>query len=172
MAENLILTNGYKKEEKVYSRMQDGEKISLSLNLIVNKEDSINVNIANSIKKNLSAIGIEINVEKLSIDNITDRLNNNDYDLVIANVYLNESPDISFIKNNLYISETVQECFDLVESSSVEELPASIYKLQLELSNNVSIIGIYSDVSYVLYSKEIIGIEDVSFLNIFSKLLS
>ena len=170
-AENLLLTSGYKKSNKVYSKTENGVKTTLELNLIVNKEDEEKVSVANRIKNNLSAIGIKINVESLTENKIKTRLEKGNYDLVLASVDLNNVPDISFIKENLYLTEDIELIMDNINGSTIPKLNENIIQLQNMLSDNVSAIGIYSDVSYLIYNKDIVGIQEISYMNLFDEIL-
>lgn len=169
-AENLLLTNKYKKYNKVYSKTENGVKTTLELDLIVNKNDEIKVSIANKIKNNLAAIGIKINVEKLTETKIQTRLNKGDYDLVLASVSLNNSPNITFIKDRLFITEDLQQAIMNLDNSTIQDLNKNIALLQTKMSEQISAIGIYSDVSYLVYSKEIMGIENINYMNIFTSI--
>jgi len=170
-AENLLLTNGYKKSNKVYYKIENGKKINLELDLLVNKDDATKVAIANKIKNNLSSIGIEINIEKLTTSKIESRIKKGEYDLLLANINLNNIPDISFIKNNLFIIDNINEAIGDINTSTINELNKNIATLQNALSGEVSIIGICSDVSYLIYSKEFVNINNVSYMNLFKDLL-
>ena len=167
-AENMLLTNGYKKINNIYSKDEN----EVALNLIVNKQDKTNISIANKVKNNLSAVGISVNIEKLSESDIKKRVNSDSYDMLIAKVSLNDNPDISFIKNELFITDTINQKLEYINNSLVSELSKNIFELQNELSNSVSIIGLYASTCYVIYSKDIIGLEDISYLKIFEKLFN
>lgn len=166
-AENLLLTNKYKKTSKVYSKVENGQKITLELDLIVNKSDTLKVNIANKIKNNLSAIGIKINIVKLTEAKITERIDKGNYDLCLASVHLNNSPDISFVQNNLFVTGDITESLKNIEESTIENLSGNIVKLKTKLSYDISAIGIYSDVSYMIYSKDIVTIQEIGYMNLF-----
>lgn len=166
-AENLLLTNEYKKSNKVYYKTENGVKTVLELNLLVNKEDDIKVSIANKIKNNLESIGIKVNIEKLTKEKIKTRVNKGTYDLLLASVNLNNTPDISFVLDNIFINDKVGQAIVNVQNSTVQQLNKNIVSLQNILSQEVSAIGIYSDVSYLVYSKDIIGIGNISYMNLF-----
>lgn len=170
-AENMLLTNGYKKVNKVYSKTENGVKLRLELDLIVNEEDEIKISIANKIKNNLNAIGIKVNVEKLTQAQIEKRIKKGTYDLILASVDLNNNPNISFVNNNLYITDNIKDAMNNVNNSTIQNISQAIISLQDALSYNVSAIGIYSDVSYLVYSKDVIGIEDIIYLNLFDGIL-
>ncbi len=171
-AENLLLTNEYKKVNKVYSKTENGVKTTLEMNLIVNKNDQTKVSIANKIKNNLNAIGIKINVEKLTEAKLQDRIKKGTYDLVLASVNLNNIPDISFVSKNLFMSETTKQLVQKINNSTVQDLGQNITLLQKSLSEDVAAIGIYSDVSYLVYSKNIVGIDEINYMNLFKSILS
>ena len=170
-AENLLLTNNYVKKNNVYSKIENSKRFNLSMTLIVNKDDALKVSIAESIKNNLSAIGIEIMVDKLSEANLSKRIKNKDYDLLLASVALNTSPNIQFLNEYIYKTDSVQEAINNITSSSVENLPTNIKTLQQELSNSVSVIGVYADVSYIIYAKDMSSIDNTSYTNIFKSIL-
>ncbi len=170
-AENLLLTNGYKKSNKVYSKIENGKKIILELDMIVNKQDELKVTIANKIKNNLSAIGIKVNVEKLTKDKMEQRIKKGNYDLAVANIDLNNVPDISFLSNNMFITQGAKQVFEKIETSNIQQLGKSITELKTTLSETVAIIGIYGDVSYLIYSKDIIGIDNITYMNLLKGIL-
>ena len=166
-AENLLLTNKYTKTNKVYSKKENGKKLTLELDLIVNKNDNQKINIANNIKNNLSSIGIKINVIKLEQAKIEQRLKKGNYDLLLANVYLNNNPNISFLSQYLYFTDEINEVESKIKLSENTNINGDILALQSKLSEQVSAIGIYSDVSYLVYSKDITGIQNISYMNLF-----
>lgn len=170
-AENLLLTSGYNKVNNVYTKTENGIKTRLELTLIVNKADQVKVDIANRIKNNLNAIGIKINVEKLNENTLQSRINKGNYDLVLASVNLNNIPDLSFINKSLFMTENSNQLVQNINNSTVEDINNNLRLLQKELSENISAIGMYSDVSYLIYSKDIIGMENISYMNIFKSIL-
>ena len=170
-AENLLLTNKYLKNNKVYSKTENGKKTTLELNLIVNKNDDLKVSIANKINNNLAAVGIKVNVVELTEAKMVQRIQTGNYDLCLANVYLNNNPDISFVQSNLYTTEEIDTIIQNIKDSTIENLSANIAEIRSKLSQQICAIGIYSDISYMIYSKDIIGIEQISYMNLFKDIL-
>ena len=170
-AENLLLTNGYKKSNNVYSKIEKGVKTTLELDLIVNKNDETKVSIAKAIKNNLTAIGIKVNLEQLTEKKLQSRIQKNDYDLVVASVNLNKNPDINFVSNNLFITNQMEQAIKNIENSTIQELSKNINNIQKIMSEEIATIGIYSDVSYLVYSKDIIGLKNVSYMNLFKGII-
>lgn len=154
-AENNLLTNGYSKVNKIYTK----DKTKLELKLIVNKDDDEKVKIASSIKNNLSAIGINVNVEKLSKTKLSSAIEKGDYDLVLANVNLNSKPDISFLKDKLIMPD------------NIESIQENLSNLQNSMSDNISCIGIFARTNYLIYSKDIIGIDSIDYKYVLKDLI-
>ena len=166
-AENLLLSNGYKKVNKVYTK----DKKNVELTLIVNKADEEKVNIANIIKKNLASIGVDIKVEKINKEEIGKRILKGNYDLLLANVNLNNNPNINFITQHLYMSEETKTCLEAINTSSVANLSNDIKNVSNLMSEDVSAIGIVAKDIYIICNKSLTGVETPTFLNIFKNII-
>ena len=95
-------------------------------------------------------------------------LKKGNYDLVLADVYINNIPDISFIEEYLKVNDIVSSSINIVKNSSIEELPKNVESLQSILSNEVACIGIYATNTNVVYQTNIAGITDIGYMNIFN----
>ena len=166
-AENLLLSNGYKKVNKVYTR----DKKKVELTLIVNKSDEEKVQIANTIKNNLTALGVNIKVEKLSKEELNKRITKGTYDLVLANVNLNNNPNINFITSKLYPTEGVKTALEMINASDVINLPKEIKNVSNAMSESISVIGIVAKTTYVISNKSLSGLTDISYLNLLKELI-
>ena len=166
-AENLLLSNGYKKVNKIYTK----DKKKLELTLLVNKSDDEKVLIANTIKKNLESIGVSIVVEKIDKEEISKRVSKGSYDLILANVNLNNNPNINFITSKLYLSEESKTALESINTSSVLNLSNGIKNASNALSEDISVIGIVAKATYVIIDKAITGIDNPTYLNILKDLI-
>ena len=166
-AENLLLSNGYKKVNKVYTK----DKKKVELTLIVNKSDEEKVQIANTIKNNLTALGVNIKVEKLSKEELNKRITKGTYDLVLANVNLNNNPNIDFITSKLYLTEGVKTALETINTSDVINLPKEIKNASNAMSESISVIGIVAKTTYVISNKSLSGLTDISYLNLLKELI-
>ncbi len=166
-AENLLLSNGYTKVNKVYTK----DKKKVELTLIVNKEDEEKVAIANTIKNNLTALGVNINVEKLTKDELNKRITKGTYDLVLANVNLNNNPNINFITSKLYLTEGIKTALEAINISDTVNLPQEIKNASNTMSESISTIGIVAKTTYVISNKNLTGLTDISYLNILKNLI-
>lgn len=167
-ADNMLLSNGYKKQNQYY--IKSGNK--LTLELLVNKDDEEKVSIANIIKKDLLKVGISINVNSLSEGEIEKRKNNGDYDIVLASVYMNESPNISHLYSNLILSSEMEKSIKQINEDSLNNLKSNIQNLKTSMSDNVSIYGIYSKNNYIIYRKGLSLFKNINYMNLFGEYFS
>lgn len=170
-AENELLASGWKKKNGVYTKVIDGENRNLELNLIVKETDETKKKIASLLKEMAQNIGIKINVNILKEKEFNDKMENKDYDIIIADVFVNQYPDIEFLKEYVNIDDVTNNAFSKVyESNSVEELTSSISSLEETLSSEVACIGILARNSNLVYQKYISGFEYTNYLKLFTDL--
>lgn len=167
-AQNIMNSNGWNKNGYgIYEKYENGNYIGATLRLLVNEQDTNKVNIANNIKNMAQNVGINIEIETLSQENISQKVESGDYDIVLASVYLNETPNISFLKNYLNINEETDQAFLQVENSNAQDLPQNIQNLEYVLSNEVACIGIYARNINLVYQKYISGFDNINYMKIF-----
>ena len=170
-AENELLASGWKKKNGVYTKVIDGESRNLELNLIVKETDETKKKIASLLKEMAQNIGIKINVNILKEKEFNEKMLNKDYDIIIADVFVNQYPDIEFLKEYVNINDVTNNAFSKVyESNSVEELTSSISSLEEKLSSEVACIGILARNSNLVYQKYISGFEYTNYLKLFTDL--
>lgn len=170
-AENELLASGWKKKNGVYTKVIDGENRNLELNLIVKETDETKKKIASLLKEMAQNIGIKINVNILKEKEFNDKMENKDYDIIIADVFVNQYPDIEFLKEYVNINDVTNNAFSKVyESNSVKELTSSINSLEETLSSEVACIGILARNSNLIYQKYISGFEYTNYLKLFTDL--
>ncbi|MDD2376422.1 MAG: ABC transporter substrate-binding protein [Clostridia bacterium] len=166
-AENALIAESWNKSSGIYNKKIDGNSVNLELTLLVNSEDSIKVNIAESVKQMLGNTGIRINIQKLKSEEIILRIKNGDYDLILTSVYINNNPDTSYINDYININENINEAINRVNTSSVDELSNNVQNLQNVISNEIACIGIAAKNINIVYQKFITGFEDISYMNVF-----
>lgn len=166
-ANNLLISNGWTKKSGIYTN----GNISAILTLIVNKNDNVKVKVAESIKNMAELNGIRINIESLSADEIEYRVNNStNYDLVLADVYIDNTPNILHLEKFLNVSDEINTALINVKSSNFDNIDESVNLLIDALSKDVACIGIYATNTAVIYQNNILGLQDVSYMNIFSNI--
>jgi len=97
LAEATLLENGFLLDSgKLYARNESGETERLSFSLLVNEENACRVAAAESIKKNLAGLGIEIMIETANFDDYRECLRAHNFDMFIGGFNLPVFPDVSF----------------------------------------------------------------------------
>ena len=167
---NVLLSNGWKKINGIYSKNIDGINQNLNLKMLVNQDDNLKCSIADSIQQMASSNGINIDVYKLSEDKINEMINNNDYDLILATVNMNQNPSIDYLNNFLNIDDEVQSAINSVKISDIKNIAANIQNLENILSQECACIGILAKDTNVIYQKGIDGFENISYMNIFGNI--
>ncbi len=172
-ATNALLARGWKKAGGVYTLYDNNKRMDLVLNVLVNKDDSTKVKLSEDLKEMLEKNSIKLELQLLSQDEINEKIKNKEYDLVIANVNMNENPDITYIKEYININNNIKYAMDDVENNTdVELLNEKIANLQNVLSEEIACIGICAYDTDVIYQKYIVGFDDLKYLNIFNKFTS
>jgi len=114
-------------------------------------------------------VGIDIQIDALYKDEIAQRVQNRDYDLVIATTFINDIPDVEFLREFIDINDATSQAFDQVRNSSVEDLSKNIQNLEYVLSDEVACIGLYARNINMVYQKYLY-FTDINYMNIFSNL--
>ena len=168
-AKNIMNANGWwQNGYGIYETNKD-EYMSATLRLLVNVEDTEKVNYAQNIKDMAREVGIDIQIEALYKDEIAPRVQNRDYDLVIATTFVNDIPDIEFLREYVDINNATTQAFEQVKNSSVEDLAKNIQNLEYVLSDEVACIGLYARNINMVYQKYLY-FTDINYMNIFSNL--
>ena len=165
-AKNIMNANSWNQNSAgIYEKKENGKYENATLRLLVNSQDENKMNVANNIKSMAYNSGINIVIEALSNEEITKRVESSDYDIVLATVYLNETPNIEFLRNYLDINDSTFQAFLQVEQSSVEDLTKNIQNLEYVLSDEVACIGMYARNINLVYQKEIYGFSNLNYMS-------
>ncbi len=172
-AENLLLKNGWKKDDGIYSRKTEDGRQKLDFEIIVNQENSSRVNIAESIKSDLDSIGMSVKVIPLSFEDYENRIATGDYQLFVGSTMISEEIDLSFLlgSGNMFAfeDEKMNEIlFDIKHSANKETLVENYGKLKKRFISQVPIIGICFENFCMLYSKKVEGELSPTPANIYS----
>jgi len=164
-ADNLLLSNGYTKNNLYYTK--NGRKLTLTL--AVNKDDVEKINVANKIKNDMLKVGVNININKLSQKEIESIKNTSNYDLLLASIYINENPNISYLTSNMNLTEEINNKINGVKETDIIRLRENILSLKNTLSDDVGIYGIYSKNSYIVCRKNMDIFKNINYMNLFSE---
>ncbi|HEX2927883.1 MAG TPA: peptide ABC transporter substrate-binding protein, partial [Ruminiclostridium sp.] len=110
---------------------------AISLTLIVNQDDALRVNSANTIAAQLIKNGIAVQVEKLKWENVQNRIKSGSYDMAMLGYRISSKPDLSFaystenIKSGLntagYSNPAVDNYLQQILTQSDTEKQKSVY---------------------------------------------
>ena len=165
-ANNILLSSGYRKDGGIYKK----DNLSVIFSLLVNKDDKIKVTVAETIKEMAEINGIRIDIFYLSSDEIALKMSENSYDLVLADVYLDESPDISYLYKFINISDDINNQIELIKSSNLADINKNVSELQNLIYRDVACIGLYAYDTAIVYQNYITGFENVSYKNVFKNI--
>lgn len=167
-AQNVLLSNSWTKDsEGIYCKNDNGQIFRAELNLVVNNEDENKLKIAQKIKEMCYKSGVLINVNAISKMEVEEKIVAKDYDIVLADVLIDDYPDISYLQEYININDEVNNAILQVNNSSLENLPQNIQNLQNVMSDEVVCIGVFARNINVVFQKDISGINSVRYFNIF-----
>lgn len=167
-AQNLLLASGYTMQNSQI--IKDGEYVKLTF--LVNKMDETKVKVATYIKEDLESIGIDVDVRLLTSGEIEKQVQQGNYDLVLADITLNENPDISFIKEYINISSDIDEKIKEIEGlEDVQKIVEKVNELMQLMSNDVACLGIHADATYMVSKKNMNDFASIKYMNIFKNIL-
>lgn len=132
---------------------------SLDLKVVVNKENRERVKAAYIIKENLNEIGIKSTVEELDAKDLSDRLDEKDYDLALVGWELPSTPDATeILKYSGYEDEKLTSYLESLRLSTNENNTKSIYKsIQKYTRDQVAFISLGITDDYLVTNKRISG---------------
>lgn len=166
-AQNALLSQGWQKIDGTYKKQEGEETLSLELNLLVNENDSVKVKISEKIKEMAELNGIKVHINKQKDEALQESIDTKNYDIILADVYINNIPDISFIEEYININDEINSAINIVNESSTEELPKNVISLQNLISSEVGCIGILARNTSLIYQKNINGFSDIGYMKLF-----
>lgn len=169
-AKNILLQQGWNNDKGLNKKTIDGQELILELTLLVNENDNIKVQIADMIKDMAENVGIRINIKKAKDNELTDIINKKLYDIILADVYVNDIPDVTYLEDYINLNDKLNSALNIVKQSSIEELPKNILTLQDVISDEIACIGILARNTNVVYQKNINGFEDINYMKVFYNL--
>lgn len=135
---------------------------SLKFDMIIDKENGMQVKIAEEIKKQLDKIGINITIKNLSNKMYKMCLQNRNYDIILDNKFMSIIPDLEeyFGENNLanYNNNECHEIIREVKNITEPSILQDKYKKLIEsYQEDIPYISLCSNKVNLLYSKNLYG---------------
>lgn len=168
-AKNVMNASGWWQNSNGIYETQKDSYMSASMRLLVNAEDSEKMSFAQNVKDMAREVGIYIEIEALSKEEVIQKVQNRDFDLVLASIYINDIPDVEFLRDYIDINNNTTQAFEQVRDSSVEDITKNIQNLEYVLSDEVACIGLYARNINMVYQKYLY-FTDINYMNIFSNL--
>ncbi len=168
-AKNVMNASGWWQNSNGIYETQKDSYMSASMRLLVNAEDNEKMSFAQNVKDMAREVGIYIEIEALSKEEVIQKVQNRDFDLVLASIYINDIPDVEFLRDYIDINNNTTQAFEQVRDSSVEDITKNIQNLEYVLSDEVACIGLYARNINMVYQKYLY-FTDINYMNIFSNL--
>lgn len=161
-AKEILQNAGWKYEYGFWQKEIDGVTKTINIDLAVSKSNNKRVKVAETIKEQLEAFGIQVNINKLSNSQYNDCLNNKNYEMILTGVYTSVAPDLNYFlgKNNLSNYENseiiaiIEEINNITDEQIMKEKYAKIFAICNEM---VPFISLYYNNDMVAYSSYLMG---------------
>ena len=139
-AKQLLIDSGWTYSKGIWQKKENYRTLKLAFNLTVNSDNEARIKVAEIIKSNLEAIGIPVNITKVSSANYNNILQNKNYELLIAGTNIGLEPNLSTYLgennlanfNNEECSEILQEISNINDNEKLKEKYKELYNIYKE----------------------------------------
>ena len=161
-AKEILKNAGWKFVYGLWQKEINGVTKTINIDLAVSKNNTQRIKVAEEIKKQLEAVGIKINIVKISETQYANYLNNHEYEMLLTGIYSPISPNLSEIlgKNNLanYENEEVQSILNDLKSINDDNTIKQKYNRIFEIyEDEIPYIGLYCNNDLIAYSTNLLG---------------
>ena len=161
-AQDELVNNGWSYEKNYWRKKENYKQLKIELKLIVNEENSKQVEIGEEIAEQLSKIGINVKVKKVVKKEYNKYIDKKNYDIILMDRNYGYSPDISYYLGDENISNYKSERMNklLVEFkylSSNEEIQKNCSEIIKVYNEDCPYVGLFYDINTLVYSKELKG---------------
>ncbi len=161
-AKQVLQDGGWTYSNNRWRKEIDGITRTLRLKIAVDRDDSTRIAVAELIEQQLEAIGLDININKISKNQYNEYIGGEDYQMLLTGVYTSYSPDLTyyFAPGNIE-KYTNDELFSILQnagmindSSKIKEMYQKVYNIY---KDEVPFIGLYRAKSIVVKSSSLVG---------------
>jgi len=168
-AKELIAENGWEENNKgVLSKRIGWRNTPLELELLVNDDNDTRIKVAEEIKRQLSSVGIIVNINKVKWDELNKSIESGKFDMVFLGCTITPVADISF----LYSSKEIEDGFNIagysreavdsyleliIKENDYTRKKAFFTNLRNIINQDVPYLGLYFYNDAALYNKKIKG---------------
>lgn len=169
-ARALISESGWEENRNgVLSKRIGWRNVPLELELLVNNDNDTRIKVAEEIKKQLSSVGITVNINKVKWDELNKRVKDGNFDMVFLGCTITPVADISFLYSSKeiedgfniagYSREAVDSYLELIlKENDYSRKKAFFTNLRNIINQDVPYLGLYFYNDAALYNKKIKGI--------------
>ncbi|KAB3527261.1 peptide ABC transporter substrate-binding protein [Alkaliphilus serpentinus] len=164
-AKEALEASGYHLREGSVRSNEDGE--ALKLKLITNKDNPLRERTAHFIKEELTALGIEVEVQLLDWEEFNNALNTDEYDMILGGWELSMGQDLAFAFHSSHIGDTnfiayESEEMDLLledafKATTREEKVAKYSEVQQLIINDLPYFSLFFQNRALLVKKSVYG---------------
>lgn len=174
-AKQLLINAGWKYDNNNWEKEINGRRYTLDFDLLVNNETEEKVEVANLIKENLQEIGVTINVIQVNEEEYQKRLENDNFELALATLYLDNDRDILELVKSTSVynyANYKNDSMDLLVDEVNKENSESAWKQMQELyKNECPYIGMYYLCNQLLTNKSVKGMIQPTSWNPYHKVI-
>lgn len=135
----------------------------LTLSLVVSEDNAERVSVANEIKRQLEAVGINVNITKVSNDRYYEYLSDKNYQMILTGVTNSMNPDLSYFYgdgnianyNNQDVKSKLNSLdnYDEIQKAVNDDVPyIGLYRSRNTLILNANVGGNFAPNSYNVYN--------------------
>ena len=133
--------------------------LTISIAVINERSNPIRLEAVEYIKKNLKAIGVNVNILAQDANTFKNTVKNRSYDMVLSGYYLTDTPNLNFIfkaggSGNLsgYSSQSANNCLNNIDrANTLPELKTAVVELQKTVANELPQIGLFFEMNTLLF---------------------
>lgn len=168
-AKNILIENGWTLRNNIWKK----DAKTLSLKLLVNKENEKRVNVAKNIKEQLEKIGIIINVIEASNKEFNNYIKNENYDIILTGNVVSNSPNIETFFNDDNLSNfSNEEMGDILKNiknidNQEDNLKSKYNRIEEIYKEELPFISLYFNSLFILSNKNLKGNLECNWYNIY-----
>ena len=173
-AKNVLQNDGWTYKNNVWQKNVDGRNIRLNFNLTINSENGLDEAVAENIKTQLAAIGINIDLSRVSPEKYSEIINSKDgYQAILVNINTAFSPNINtYIGNgniSNYNSDDMNSILGEINSIGDDNTMKEKYKKIVEIYNrDMPFISLARKNKVVIFNTNLVGVSKPTAYNIYN----
>lgn len=161
-AKTILENAGWTYTNNRWTKNISGTNQRLKLTLSVQSSNATRMQVAEVIKEQLSSIGIEVTIKKISDDAYNNSIQNKDYQMILTGVFNSYSPDLSYYfgsgnvcnYENNDITALINTAENITDTYQLKEKYQKIYNIY---QTEVPFVGLYRNKEIVITSQNLVG---------------